>query len=306
MRTFLYLAVVAGCVADEPALELDFSPDGTSSNGTSLNGTSLNGTSLNGTSLNGTSLNGTSLNGTSLNGTSITAASAGGPPLSGSAVVGSSWTGTASNGAPVALRIDAAAQGTGANVDVWFYAVSFNTGSAWAPLCGIDDLGMPVEAVPVAGVWGVSGGYMPSSTQFTFACRARTIAKCVELGYKTYRGFANQLASCVRMMRADYCGTGVAYTVDGTLVNVYDSVGLQADTQAWDIEAEWSPTGARCITSAGYSRFSQEGRTPPSCLSTLQSSTCGRFRTGTYLINELVPKDVNTTTSGGALRTKTR
>ena len=274
MRHLLPILLLGACVAvdEEPTGQLDQEVD--QSNGTSLNGTSLNGTSLNGTSLNGTSLNGTSLNGTSLNGTST---------------VGSTWTGTASNGTSVKLRIDAAAQGTGTNTDIWFYKVSYQTSAGWSPLCGLDTSGVPIQAIAVAGIWsGTANAYSPSTTKFTWACRLKTVAKCVELGYKTWKGYTNQMASCVRMLRADYCGTGTSYTRDGQLLNVYDNVGVQADTEAWQLEAGWTPSGAMCVSSAAFTRFSILGLATPPCFPSLQAKAC-TFAGGALLLDELSP-----------------
>jgi hypothetical protein len=156
---------------------------------------------------------------------------------------------------------------------------------------------VPALAVTIAGTWDATASYSPSTTQFTFACRFKSIAKCVELGYKTWQGDSNELASCVRLLRADYCGTGVSYTVDGTLLNLYDKSGVQTDTEAWDIEAEWAPGGARCITNAGYTRFAQQSHAYPPCLSAMQSPTCGTFRVGTYLIDELPPLSTSSSTT---------
>ena len=242
----------------------------------------------NGTSLNGTSLNGTSLNGTSLTGTSISASSASGPPLSGSGVVGSTWTGTASNGATVNLRIDSALQGTSPNTDLWFYGVSYQTSSGWSPLCGLDSTLAPIKAVPVAGVWDKTATYATSATQFTWACRGKTIGKCVELGYKTYKGYADHMATCVRLLRGDYCGNGSAYTVDGTLLNLYDNVGVQADAENWHPEGEWTPAGARCININFSYRYDLTAGKDPSCAKKAKSTACGTtFRNGALLIDEL-------------------
>ncbi|HEV7558901.1 MAG TPA: ADYC domain-containing protein [Kofleriaceae bacterium] len=248
-----------------------------SNNGTSLNGTSLNGTSLNGTSLNGTSLNGTSLNGTSLNGTS----------LNGTSLNGSTWTGTASNGTTVNLRIDSATQG---DVDTWFYAVSYETETGWSPLCGVDGGGVAIQAIAVPGTWGGTASYAASSSQFTWACRHKSIAKCVELGYKPWDGASDEMASCVRLLRADYCGDGTSYTVDNTLLNLYDASGIQADTEAWPLEAEWTPAGARCVGTNGETRAQLVSHTSPPCLAALVSSSCGTFDNGAVLIDELSPQ----------------
>jgi hypothetical protein len=291
---FLLLAACAVPVDDAATGEVEQDVD--SYNGTSLNGTSLNGTSLNGTSLNGTSLNGTSLNGTSLNGTSLNGTSLNGTSLNGTSTVGSTWSGTASNGATVQLRIDSAAQGTAPNDDVWFYGVSYQTSGGWSPLC-VDATGAPVQAIAVAGVWtGTSLTYAASTSQFTWACRFKTVAKCVELGYKTWQGYADQMASCVRLLRADYCGDGASYTHDGTLLNLYDNVGVQADTESWTLEAGWSPSGAMCIDRGGDTRFALLGITTPSCYKSLRAKACSFATPGVLLLDELSPTTGTTTT----------
>ncbi len=298
MRLYLAALTILGSACALPVADSDEQVDETqqdvdSANGTSLNGTSLNGTSLNGTSLNGTSLNGTSLNGTSLNGTTISATSTTAPPMSGSGMVGSTWTGYSSNGTTVKLRVDSAAQGTAPNADLWFYAMSYQTAAGWSPLCGLDASNQPIKAVTVAGEWVVAGPdtahYSTSTNKFTFACRGKAIAKCVELGYKTFKGYTSQLQACVRLLRADYCGTGTSYTVDGTMLNLYDRVGVQLDTNAWNPEAEWLISGARCINNTHSTRYDLLG-SPPACVSSIaKSSTCGTFFGATTLLIDELP-----------------
>jgi hypothetical protein len=286
----LCLLVLSACAVDELDLDAETQEVDTS-NGTSLNGTSLNGTSLNGTSLNGTSLNGTSISGISATGRKVTASNTSGPPLSGTGHVGSKWTGTSDTGAAITLLIDSAQQGTAPNSDLWFYGVSYQTSTGWSPLCGLDATGAPIKAVTVAGVWSTTTAtYASSTTQFTFACRTKTIAKCVELGYKTYRSATTQLASCVRLLRGDYCGNGKPFTLDGQLLNLYDNIGIQLDTQSWAPEAEWTPAGARCLNDDGRARLDLRQNTPVCIDSIPTSATCGKqFASTTILIDELPP-----------------
>ena len=244
---------------------------------TSLNGTSLNGMSLNGTSLNGTSLNGTSLNGTSLNGALL--------------------AGSLSDGTLLPLRIDSYSQGTGANSDISFYGVSYWMQGQWLPICGVDANGNEIEAIPVPGVWNTEadvpggGAYTADPNQFTWSCRGKTIGKCVEMGYKNWLGYGEQLNSCVRMLRGDYCGNGHAYTANGQLVNLYDDAGIQLDTESWGVEAEWTSAGARCILDAAHTRYAHVGNPTPTCVTagTLPvGGTCGAsFDAGATLIDEL-------------------
>jgi hypothetical protein len=272
--------------------------NGMSLNGMSLNGMSLNGMSLNGMSLNGMSLNGMSLNGMSLNGTALTGRTASGQTLSGSALVGARLKGLLSNGGTLDLRIDTAATLPAPNNDVWTYTVRYALADGtWAPLCGTSS-GVAVPAIPLAGTWnygaGVEGGgsWTASSTSFTFACRDTALAKCVELGYKPWKTVGgvqlrNHHQACTRMLRADYCGNGQSWTQDGTLINLYDGLGIQTDAAAWKVDAEWLPSGARCIDEL---RDFHNGR--PTCHGAKVSAgkgaggPCGTFGKGALLIDE--------------------
>jgi hypothetical protein len=262
-----------------------------SGNGTSLNGTSLNGTSLNGTSLNGTTLGSISVAGKSGTGSNVTAAysSTTTPPLAGSTWVNSTWTGTASNGVSVNLKIVSGAALAAPNGEVWEYQIQYQNSAGWQPLCGLDTGGAPIKAITSAGTWSTTTATWASSTSsFTIACRGKAVAKCVELGYKSYKGYSNQLASCVRMLRADYCGNNISYTVDGQLVNVYDNLNIQFDTQAWTKEGAWAPTGAKCLRTGGKIRYVLLGTGTPSCAAALYTSTCGdTFASGQYIIDEI-------------------
>jgi uncharacterized protein YjbI with pentapeptide repeats len=288
--TLLAFTLVAACAFDEPGDETSDTQQAVDSpNGTSLNGTSLNGTSLNGTSLNGTSLNGTSLNGTSLNGTSLSATSGLKQPWTGS-LVGSQWPGTASNGQALTLRIDSATKGTAPNADLWFYGISYQSTGGWTPLCGVDASNVPIAAVSMPGVWDTTATWSASSTQFTLACRGKSIAKCIELGYKPWNGYGTHLEACTRLLRADYCGSGVSHTVDGTLLNLYDNIGIQQDTESWTPEAEWSATGARCLHSKAGTRYYIDPIKEPHCMPPVVLDSCGTaFHTGALLIDELSP-----------------
>jgi hypothetical protein len=133
--------------------------------------------------------------------------------------------------------------------------------------------------VPVAGVWNLATGAWSDTGEITFACRPASIAKCVEIGYKPWLGYDQEHLACVRMLRADYCGDGVAHTVNGTPINVYDHAGVQVDTEAWPVDAEWTPDGAACVNH-------YRGGTEPSCYAEKYSASCGSFASGSLLIDE--------------------
>jgi hypothetical protein len=91
-------------------------------------------------------------------------------------------------------------------------------------------------AIALAGSWQATGEYVPSTTQFTFACTNGVIAKCTRWGYRPYDRAQrdndptpnNQVSlapyhqACVRAAMADYCGNGTSMTKNGTLVDVFD------------------------------------------------------------------------------------
>jgi hypothetical protein len=291
------LSSICGCAVNDDPPSNVVTQDGMSPNGMSPNGTSLNGMSPNGMSPNGVSLNGMSPNGMSPNGTPIGIAATG-APLGGAGVIGSTWTGLATDGRTVTIRIDDAMQGTGTNTDVWSYRMSVAADGAWQPLC-LDHTGAPIFADTVAGTWnlaqGVPGGgsYHPETSEFTVACRGSAIAKCVELGFKPWTGHVRELAACVRALRADYCGDGTPYTVDGTIVNIFDDDGVQLDSMPWDPEAAWTPDGALCVSKKTDTRFWQVTARKPSCypVALKPEKSCGtEFTGGAAIITELAPQ----------------
>jgi hypothetical protein len=211
---------------------------------------------LNGVRLNGVRLNGTLLNGVRLNGSELAGSSSTGAPVSGAGMVGATLEGTLSDGTVLQMRVDSAATLPAPDSDVWEYGVSYLSDSAWQPLCDTT----PATAVAVAGVWnygeGVPGGgsWSNDGTSFTFGCRTTAIAKCVEMGYKPWKtvsgvNLTDHHVACTRMIRADYCGDGRAWTIDGNAINVWDWLDIQVDTENWPTDAEWTTAGARCFMS---------------------------------------------------------
>jgi hypothetical protein len=255
-----------------------------------------NGISLNSLTPNGVSLNSLTPNGLSATGTPI-GISLSGAPLAGADLVGSTWTGRVSDGTTLSLRLDAAMQGTGNNADVWSYKISALVQSAWQPLC-LDSAGNPNFVDSVSGTWnyaqGVPGGgaYNPNNSDFTIACRGSAIAKCVELGYKPWLGHELQLAACVRALRADYCGDGTPFTVNGTIINIFDNVGIQADAADWIPEAAWTSDGATCVSKKKDTRFDQVVHRMPDCYphAVKPQKSCGtEFDGDEVIITELAP-----------------
>ena len=275
-KTLSALLLVVGCADTESSktaiVDQEVVGDnGVSINGVSINGVSVNGVSVNGVSINGVSVNGVSVNGVSVNGVSLNGVSVNGVSINGNDFIGAQFGVSLSNGGTTTLRIDDMGALTGDNIDVQTYSLSINTDSGWVALCGGG------EAVAVPGSWNQTTGAWTDGG-FSFACRGSSVAKCLELGYKTWDGFSDHQHACVRMLRADYCGDGVSHTVNGTQINLYDNAGVQADTESWLIDGEWGPDGALCFNN-------YRGSAMPSC-SAKHSTSCGSFSSGALLINE--------------------
>ena len=274
-----------GSVGDNGVSLNGVSLNGVSLNGVSLQGVSLQGVSLQGVSLNGVSLQGVSLNGTSpqgvsLQGVSLNGVSLNGVSLNGTEFVGASFHAILSNSSTMPMRIDDMGVLAAPNDDVYTYDISVKTDGGWQAICGYEADGVTaISAIAVPGVWNTTtGAWSDDGSQITLACRGASIAKCVELGYKTWDGFADHHHACVRMLRADYCGDGTTYTTNGTAINLYDNAGVQVDTESWLIDAEWTANGALCFNN-------YRGGTLPSC-SSKHTTSCGSFANGALLINE--------------------
>jgi hypothetical protein len=138
-----------------------------------------------------------------------------------------------------------------------------STGS-WAPACPVDSDGRRA-AIPLAAEWTPSGARTDASNLFTLACTTGVIAKCYRWGYRPWvTGYGDGDLSdmhwtCTRLARADYCGTGVSYTRDGTLINVWDDLPAPGPIQRHGFtplgmlfEAGWDTDGAVCLSHARY------------------------------------------------------
>ncbi|MFL5416790.1 MAG: ADYC domain-containing protein [Myxococcales bacterium] len=303
-------ALVAAC-GGNAANELSARARGVevvTANGKSINGKSINGKSINGKSINGSMLNGKSINGTDLTDVYLMSVQWDSPQIDGATVEGVSLHGTVFTGSLGGTNLNPAdfahavfhgqlSDGTNLNVrfdqyallsttggDLNSYAVSYETDSGWVSLCGTEADGSPVMAIPVNGQFDYSQGtstggvYDSSGPVFTPTCRHYAAAKCVEMGYQPWATSPAPLEAyfqtCTRVLRADYCGDGTSFTVDGTLINIYDRLGVQTDTETWMGEAEWGPKGALCMAPQQLDRF-QNTNSTPSCYATLMSETCG-------------------------------
>jgi hypothetical protein len=235
----------------------------------------------------------------------------GGRELRGADFAGAEFTSQMSDGTTATLRIDQIERSSRpGEQDLLLYLVSVQTPTGRSPMCGTDPEGKPVRALPLLGTFdyrgGVEGGgrMLPDSGAFTFACEGYVLAKCIHLGYRPWAtkkvcqgqdcrevDLAPYYQTCTRMMRADYCGDGHGFTLDGMKINIYDAIGIQEDTETWPVEAEWTPAGARCIQ-----RLRVPANGVPPCADRLRSADCGdprHFQDGTLIMNEDWPEGLS-------------
>lgn len=155
------------------------------------------------------------------------------------------------------VRIDAVEADTkDPTGEVMLYAFSAQNSAngEWRNLCEPDPAGQRL-GFPLAGAFTADGKYVATPGRFFVTCTSGAEGKCVRFGYKPWRqaaeagSLAPYYQACVRMVRADYCGDGMGHTRNGTLIDLYDRVGIQQDESApgMTFEAAWGPDGAVCV-----------------------------------------------------------
>ncbi|HRI49157.1 MAG TPA: ADYC domain-containing protein [Pseudomonadota bacterium] len=184
----------------------------------------------------------------------------GGRAISGADFIGATVTETAPDGAVFDLTISAIeADPQDPSGEVLLYTLTaYNpeTGTV-DKVCDPDSSGGQ-WATPVYGSWDTTGAHIQSPTQFMFGCTSGVVAKCVRWGYKPWKSvggtsLADYHQACTRMARADYCGDGISHTENGTLIDVYDDLGIQVKapqvlTSPLVFEGAWTSGGAYCLT----------------------------------------------------------
>lgn len=90
-----------------------------------------------------------------------------------------------------------------------------------------------------------------SSSALTIACVGEAAAKLKLLDYHpngNYGSTAEQRQTTLRMITADYCGTGQSFTTQGVQVAWSNAAGTVEAPFAEDaLEAKWGPNGAICL-----------------------------------------------------------
>ncbi|WAS93909.1 ADYC domain-containing protein [Nannocystis punicea] len=235
--------------------------NGVEINGPLMNGMRMNGMRMNGMRMNGMRMNGMRMNTSELESFAVTAGSLITALLdsiqrSGADLVDAEYDFdyeiTPGSYEHKKLRIAGVVQSS-TDPDIYFNDVRYQVDEVtWDYLCR-DGASNPTEAIALNFAWDEStGSRLEYPDAFTWACRGAALAKAVEWGYAPWRSAgatslkdAHQAA--VRMIRADYCGTGVTHTVNGNPIDVSDKWSIQVPGTAWPVEAKWGPDGAVCL-----------------------------------------------------------
>lgn len=154
----------------------------------------------------------------------------------------------------------------------------------WVPVCQPNFYG-ETWGFPIA----LPEGHPGREGAITLTCASGAVGKCVRFGYKPWaRGphgedLAPYHAACVRMVRADYCGDGVAHTKNGTSIDLYDHIGVQRDEdrnndQEFPLEAGWSPQGAVCLAHTRWSDVATRQDVLKECPQLAQAEACTEER----------------------------
>jgi hypothetical protein len=142
------------------------------------------------------------------------------------------------------------------------------------------------EGYAIAGRAAADGTIHPAEPgAFELTCTSGAQGKCLRFGYLPWAagpdGISNadRFNACIHMIRADYCGDGTPTTTDGTLIDVFDEVGIQqAERQpGFSFEAAWTPTGAACVAHVRIREnisLEELGRTCPRLAGKLGPEAC--------------------------------
>jgi hypothetical protein len=78
-------------------------------------------------------------------------------------------------------------------------------------------------------------------------------------------------------------------TLNGISLNIYNRLGIQQDTQAWSVEANWTTEGATCIYK-GRLGTAMTTPTVPQCMASRATVPCG---TTLWPVGALIRTEVN-------------
>lgn len=164
------------------------------------------------------------------------------------------------------------------------------------PLCNPDPDGRRL-GFPLAGRSQPGGNWRTGdATEFELVCTAGAQGKCVRFGYAPWRRapdgrpMVDWYNACLRMVRGDYCGDGRPFTRDGTMIDIYDRIGVQKSDEdpLLSFEAAWGPDGAICVAHTRVPDIIDLeglGGTCPRLIGRLGPAVCHESASGALLLN---------------------
>lgn len=154
------------------------------------------------------------------------------------------------------LRIDAVREARdGAGAPLWLHDLSTRDADGrWRPVCEPHSDGS-TQAVFVTGRQNADGTLSEDPSGIAVSCTAGALAKCRRFGYDSTgtdalgRPRRASYNACIRMVRADYGGSGEPHTENGRVIDVFDDAGVQRPDflAGQQFEAGWDAQGAVCV-----------------------------------------------------------
>jgi len=94
-----------------------------------------------------------------------------------------------------------------------------------------------------------TGTHTERAKTIYFGCISGSVGKAAMWGYSPWNTDDQMHQTATRVVRADYCGDGTSYTLQGTGLQVRDDIGLRGDFERVEepTEAMWGPNGALCL-----------------------------------------------------------
>ncbi len=178
-----------------------------------------------------------------------------GRSLDSAALIGAVFDMVTPEGINAKVRIDGIRAAAEAS-DVTLHNLSVESAPGiWSPLCAADAKGRRA-AFPMRGRWN-GGHFVADAGAWFLTCTSGSQAKCRLWGFDPWGSDPNRsplrplYEACQHMVRADYDGSGVAHTRDGTTIDGWGDIGSERPESLNDplfaFEAGWGPNGAVCV-----------------------------------------------------------